>query len=138
MNWWGAYIGIAFLDGGRDLAGLDCWGLVARVYADRLGVTLPSHEGIGATDHRGVAQAMQAGCATGPWRRVDTPRAFDVMVARRDHHSRYPGHVGVMIDAQRVLHILQGRDAHIDRLDAPGRRALVLGFYRHEAATCPN
>lgn len=131
-DWWGAYVGLPFLDGGRDRAGLDCWGLVALVYAERLGVALPAHEGIGAADHRGVAQAMQAGCARGPWRRVDEVRAFDVMVARRDHHSRFPGHVGVMIDAGRVLHVLKGRDAHVARLDAPGQRALILGVYRHE------
>lgn len=132
MSWWGAYIGIPFLDGGRDLDGLDCWGLVAQVYADQLEVRLPLHEGVGAANHRSVAQAMQAGCATGPWHRVESPRDFDVMVARRDHHSRYPGHVGVMVGSSRVLHVLQGRDVHLERLDAPGRQSLVLGFYRHE------
>jgi cell wall-associated NlpC family hydrolase len=76
---------------------------------------------------------MQQGVAQGPWIMAEPPQAFDVMVARRDMHSRYPGHVGVMIDAGRVLHIWEGRDVHISRIGEPTLAGLILGFYRHRS-----
>jgi hypothetical protein len=76
---------------------------------------------------------MQQGVAHGPWIMVEPPQAFDVMVARRDMHSRYPGHVGVMIDGARVLHIWEGRDVHISRIGEPTLAGLILGFYRHRS-----
>ena len=81
---------------------------------------------------------MQQGVGRGPWIFVDPPQAFDVMVARRDMHSRYPGHVGVMIDGARVLHIWEGRDVHISRIGEPTLAGLILGFYRHRSAAGPH
>lgn len=133
-DWWGAYVGRAFEDGGRGPVTFDCWGLVRAVYRDRLGLDLPLHEGVRAADHRSVAQAMQDSARRAEWAEVAEPRAFDVMLARRDPHSRWPGHVGVMIDGARVLHVWAGRNVHVARLVDPALAPLVVGFYRHGGA----
>lgn len=132
-DWIAPYIGKPFEAFGRGPDAFDCWGIVRAVFADRLGIELPPHDEIGPQNHRAVAQAMQQGVATGPWIAVDPPRAFDVMVARRDPHSRYPGHVGVMIDPWRVLHVWESRDVHVSRINEPALKGLILGFYRHRS-----
>lgn len=131
MSWEGAYVGVPFVEGGRDRRGLDCWGLVRLVFRDRLAIDLPLHDEIGPADHRRVTTQMQASIGSGAWQKVQGPRAYDVMVARRDPHSRYPGHVGVMLDSGRVLHVWKGRDVHVSRLREPALAGLIIGFFRH-------
>jgi cell wall-associated NlpC family hydrolase len=132
-DWWAPYVGKPFAPFGQGPDFYNCWGLVRAVYREQLGLDLPSHDEIGAGAHRAVAQAMQQGVAQGPWIMAEPPQAFDVMVARRDMHSRYPGHVGVMIDEGRALHIWEGRDVHISRVGEPTLSGLILGFYRHRS-----
>lgn len=137
VSWEGDYIGKPFAEGGRGPSTYDCWGLVRAVYMARLDVVLPVHDEIGTDDHRRVAQQMQQACATGPWLRLVRPQPMAVMVARRDPHSRYPGHVGVMLDHGRVLHVWPGRDVHVSRITEPALAGLIIGYYRHKAVPCP-
>lgn len=96
MSEWARYVGLPYEE-------LDCWALVRRVYREQLGVELA------ADPLAARAQVVE----------VEKPRAFDVALLR----SR---HVGVMIDAKRVLHTSRGQNAVVEHLDS--RR--VIGFYR--------
>lgn len=40
-NWVAEYIGIPFVDYGRDRDGADCWGLARMIWFDRIGLKLP-------------------------------------------------------------------------------------------------
>lgn len=101
MNWWGKYVGIPFLDRGRDMAGLDCWGLVRLIYAQERGIELPDYGEISVKDLLRVSRSIDRGQEA--WEPTDKPRAFDVAVMR--YYGRgLVGHVGVMVDARTMIH----------------------------------
>ena len=107
MSWWGKYIGVPFVDGGRDIDGLDCWGLVRLIYANELDVVLPSYGEISAADLIRVARSIGAGQEG--WTPVDEPQAFDVVVMRFYGRS-WTGHVGIMVDGKSMIHTEKATD----------------------------
>ncbi len=107
MNWWGNYVGIPFVDGGRDADGLDCWGLVCLVYANELDVVLPSYGEVSAADLIRVARSIGAGQEG--WQVVEKPQSFDVAVLRFYGRS-WVGHVGIMVDSKRMIHTERATD----------------------------
>ena len=101
MIWWAKYVGIPFLDGGRDMAGLDCWGLVRLIYAQELDIDLPDYGEVSAKDLLRVARSLDDGSER--WLSVDDPAEFD-LVAMRFYDRAWVGHVGVMVDARTMIH----------------------------------
>ena len=101
MQWWSRYVGLPFGEGRGQVT---CWGLVRAVYADRLGVDLPSYGEISARDLVRVARAMEQGKDDG-WRVPAAPDALDVCLMRAPRGGALVCHVGVMVDAARVLHV---------------------------------
>jgi len=136
MSWWGKYIGAPYRDFGRDMSGLDCWGLVRLVFAQEMKIDLPEFAEIAPKDLRRVATAMIDGRDVGPWRAVDAdPRPFDVLVANSRIGGRLPGHVGVMVDAGHVLHVWRATNACVMPLAHDFLRGRVLGVQRHIAVS---
>lgn len=128
------FIGIPFVDGGRDRSGCDCWGLVRLVYRDVAGIDLPSYGEIGASELLAVARAIGGATEQGPWRRVDDAprRSLDVVVMRHlGHARRTPVHVGVMASAEHLLHTVHAADSHRVPLSHPSVSSRILGIYRH-------
>lgn len=128
------YVGIPFVDGGRDRSGCDCWGLVRIVYAEQACIDLPSYGEIGAHELLAVTRALDAGMLDETWRRVDgeTRRPLDVVVMKRlDKAGAVPVHVGVMLDARRVLHVEEATDSVAVAVTHPSVAGRIVGFYRH-------
>lgn len=128
------YVGIPWIDGGRNLSGCDCWGLVRLVHAREADIELPSYGEIAAADLLAVARSMRHDAFADPWRRVtDEPRRqMDVVLMRRLGDSgRAPVHVGIMVDAARMLHIVEAADSHTVPLDHPTVKPRILDFFRH-------
>lgn len=133
MNALRGYVGIPFVDGGRDRAGCDCWGLVRLVHADH-GVDLPSYGDISAAELLAIAREMRSATDGEPWRKVDgeARRPLDVVVmSRLDAPGTIPIHVGVMVDDRRVLHVLERTDSHMVPLSHWSIAPRVIGIYRH-------
>lgn len=127
-RWAERYIGLPFVDKGRDLSGLDCWGLVRIVLAERAGIDAPTYGEISSTDLLRVARTMNDAAAAWPWRRVEIPQALDVVVMKERSF-----HVGVMVSAANVLHIERASDSVAPPLDRVRRVFAIVGFFRHEA-----
>lgn len=102
-DWWGRYVGLPFVDGGRGEGGLDCWGLVRAVYLDVLGVELPTYGEISARDLLRVARQMSAGKDDG-WVEPVCPEDTDVVLMRSAKSMGRVVHVGLVAGGAGVLH----------------------------------
>ena len=140
-SWTVQYIGIPFLDLGRDRQGCDCWGLVRLVLTEQAGIQLPSlATSYGSESNAaGVGGAIEAERCSGAWRKIEPgeEQAFDVVEmsgAARVPNSGWvfgPLHVGVVVTSGWLLHVERGTAAVLARYredQAIQRR--VLGFWR--------
>lgn len=132
MHWSAAWVGLPWSDRGRDRTGCDCWGLARLVYAEHLGIALPSYAEAypSAGEIVEIDEAIRGALAIGPWVVVTEPSAFDLALFRR---GGFDSHIGIMVDPLRMLHMM-GRDAaKIERVDTPAWRRRCQGFWRHRS-----
>lgn len=136
-EWVGEYIGLPFKPLGRDRAGLDCWGLVRLVYRERYGIDLPAYvggyDGISRADAADIAALIADGSRRG-WREVPAAEAWegDAVLLRC---WGQPLHIGVLVCLGVMLHVIEGRDASLARLDGPEWRRRLIGYFRYEGAS---
>jgi len=124
------YVGIPYLDKGRDRAGIDCWGAVRLVLDEVFHVKLPSYADTysDGDDWAAIGAAVRAGLLDG-WRRVEPAHAGDLLVLAI---ARRPWHCALMLDAVHFLHAAPGDSTVIDRLDSPRWARRIEGIYRHD------
>jgi cell wall-associated NlpC family hydrolase len=127
-----AYVGIPWLERGRDRDGCDCWGLLAMAYREQLGVSLPSFRDDYQTLEDADAVVALIEGHMGPWHEVEVGRersgdALLMTIAGR------PRHVGVIASPGLVLHIEIGAGSLIESYRGFRLHRRIAGFYRHEA-----
>lgn len=128
--WWQGYIGTPFSEKGRDHSGLDCWGLVRLVYAEKLGVDLPSYaENYRDSNDREVLTALVEAEKKSRWLAVEKPKPYDVIILTM---MGLPTHVGVVVNSRQMLHILKGTNAVLEDFTGLKWRNRVKGFARWE------
>ncbi len=129
------YVGIPFLDHGRDRRGCDCWGLVRLVHLLEERIELPLHGEVSARELLEIARRVRAATASAVWVDVtDRPRqAMDVVLMKAaEAKGSRAWHLGIMRDPKTILHTEEGVDSHLMALDDDvwGRHRIV-GFRRH-------
>lgn len=131
--WVAGYVGLPFLSGGRDRAGLDCWGLVRLVLAERFGLDLPSYAGAYRDASRALDVAPLIAAERDLWSPVPdgSARLGDAVLLRV---KGWPIHVGLLVARRRILHIEAGIDSVVERLDSPIWRDRTVGLFRYRAA----
>lgn len=135
-GWARPYIGIDFAERGRNRRdGVDCWGLVRLVYAERLGITLSSHHdgyaGVGVDDRESIRSLfVQELARPGVWQRImaDEIRPYDLALFRL---GREMGHVGVVCSSTRMLHALEGIQSCHEEFSGPMWNPRLVGFRRY-------
>lgn len=144
--WCAQFIDLPFTEGGRDRRGLDCWGLVRLVYAERFGAMLPE-DAADVTPHSDgskLTRFMIEEAGSDRWRRVasegDDPgtiasavRVGDVLAFRG-----LPPHVGLVASRSKMLHTLEGRQSHLVRWTDPAWFPKFQGAFRLAAPVCMN
>jgi len=117
-------LGIPFKEGGRDLSGLDCWGLCMEIYR-RAGKMLPDFQS--PSDKKTINKMIQENKDLAE--RIPNPEPLCLVLFR----LCYPlaTHIGVVLDdCVRFIHTSKKRNVVIDRLDQIIWRNLREGFYR--------
>ena len=117
-------IGIPFVDGGRDVDGLDCWGLVRLCFL-RQGIKLKDYA-ISAWDLCAISRKMEE--ESHAWQKIDTPEP-GCLVAIRTSSKTWVNHAGVCINAEEFIHAYAVTGVSLARIRR--WRALIVGFYRY-------
>lgn len=131
MHWSAEFIGTPFVEFGRDRTGCDCWGLARLVYAEALGIDLPSYSGqyASAEEHAEISALILDAALSPVWMLVDgSPEEFDIAVFRR---GRMDTHVGIIVAPGLMLHMAQEDCAKIERYDQAAWKNRLTGIYRH-------
>lgn len=84
-NWVQDFVGVPYQLLGRDVRGLDCWGLVSCVYRKRLGISLPDWMDGSDIDFN----------AEGNWGEIGEP--VDMCLVRSTRGGILPDHWGVYV-----------------------------------------
>jgi hypothetical protein len=121
------YIGLPYKDNGRDVSGVDCWGLARLFYQQEFGIELPSYTSLyaGAHDPQ-VSQALETYKDT--WEAAEYGAAGDLCLF---NIYGEPAHVGVYIGNRRFLHAREGRDSVVESLDSAQWSKRFAGFYKY-------
>ncbi len=118
-TWWGHYIRNShYADGGRDLPGVDCYGLARAIYETELGITLPAWPKLRLDDIAEQAGSLLDSSFTGAFKAVQTglEEAFDMAVIRRPlpvNNRLVKGwwHLGVVTRPAHILHMNENQGA---------------------------
>lgn len=140
-GWASPYIGLPFVDGGRDFYGVDCEGLCRLVMEHEAGnPPIPLYGVLSADGLASVAKAITENAALPPWVSVTRQelRPFDwLLMTGREKVDGRPrslvAHCGIMMTETLVLHIEKATHSVAVRLDHASIARRLAGFVRHEA-----
>jgi probable lipoprotein NlpC len=130
MHWSARLVGLPWRERGRSRDGVDCYGLAVLAFREVHGIELAGFEDAYASvaELAEISALISGNSAQWPWRPVQAAREFDVALFRRGHLQT---HVGIVVDANRMLHIEQDREAIVETFTSGRWRHRHLGFYRH-------
>ncbi len=121
------YIGIPYVEKGRDESGVDCWGLVRLIYKNELDINLPSFTTEYEISDNERLEELFAQYKEG-WESTDTPEVGDVVMFRI---FGYEAHIGICVGDNKFLHVREGRDSAIESLDNPKWSKRITGFFKY-------
>lgn len=133
MSVFDRFVGIPYLDKGRDIAALDCWGLLHLVYREARGIELPSYaeQYVTGSDREAMARLIRR--ELDAWQEIEAgqERVFDGVLMRE---GKFPRHIGIVTSPGMVLHVSQGETSRIERYRTGLLANRVVGFYRYRGA----
>lgn len=132
-HWTGKYIGIPFVEGGRDFSGCDCGGLVLLALKLEKGVIASDFNNYGKREFKnmcgyavlgqGIEELMKE------WIPVDEPLPFDLV---RFRYGRLPCHVGIYAGNGKFLHVEESQGvARITDMNDLSWGPRFVDFRRH-------
>lgn len=113
------YIGIPYKDLGRDLDGLDCFGLVYCIFRYERNITLPDYTELKYSRGWYKTENHIIDNINDDWKDVDKPyRLYDSLIFYNiGHNYGIANHIGMYIDNNKFIHILEDQTSSINRLD---------------------
>ncbi len=129
---------------GRDIDGLDCWGLVRLIYKDQFNIDLPSYVDQYNADDTHSTLAELIAISKESWTKTDSPVVGDVLLLRAEGSL---SHVGVVISPTHFIHVIEDVNVAIERYDQGKWKSRLEGAYRYDSnltvgdvsiVACPN
>lgn len=129
--WAGHYIGLPFKERGRNIKGLDCWGLVRLALMEQFDIYPPSY----ISSYSSTINQDQIGALvrreTLDWKHIKPNEEMcgDIVILRM---RGAPMHVGLVLGDKSMLHIERGINSVIERYNALRWKNRVVGFFRYK------
>ena len=119
--------GVPFAEGGQDLSGWSCWGMIRAAFRECFGVDLPDLQGCRYRNRREAQEAFDSLAVA--YREVDRGReqAGDVLLLKGG-----PCHVALVVKPGLMLHVDKGCATCTESYLNWPWKSRVLGIYRHE------
>ena len=120
-------LSIPFKKGGRDAAGMDCWGLCLEV-ARRAGIDLPDYLSPDNPEEVGSLADAERACYV----RLNRPEPFCLVAFAGQ--GKYVDHLGMVLeDGRSFIHCSSTRGrVTIESLNHPVWSKILAGFYKHQ------
>jgi cell wall-associated NlpC family hydrolase len=126
------YIGVRFIDGGRDFDGFDCWGLVKTYYREERNIDLPEFN-ISSSDAKSINKNMTSEANLKKWvavEKINIQMGDVITMSLSSRHPDFVTHVGVFIGGGKFLHTIEGQTSTISNMISPMWNQRIRGFYR--------
>ncbi len=122
------YIGLPYVDNGRDTTGVDCWGLARLFYKGELNIDLPSYvESYSGGSDPQIVEAVSI--YKDNWQLESKGNPGDLCLF---NILGEPTHVGIYIGDNKFLHCRQGQDSVVESLTNPKWKNRFVGFYSYQ------
>ena len=125
--WQNKYIGIPFLDKGRDTDGIDCWGLVRLVYKQEYNIDLPNFSADYEAEDAERMSDLLAQYKEG-WEKIDAPTEGCIVLF---NILGIESHMGIAISTTHFLHARDRYDSAIESFESVSWRNRITGFYKY-------
>lgn len=104
-HWSSKYVGIPYVEGGRDRSGLDCWGLLRLVYLEEDGLELPELPDVTRQTPTAIACEIAKQIVEQGWVQTNPFERAAVAISLQDRP-----HVGIwtVSDGGKVVHARSG------------------------------
>lgn len=128
------YIGIPYKPAGRDVTGIDCWGLVRLVQKEQFGIELPSFD----TEYDGNDEARLEELIKQykeGWEQIDKPEAGSVVLFSV---LGYESHIGIAVDSESFLHVRENMDSVIEPFSTSRWNKRIVGHFKYSEKAAAN
>lgn len=131
-HWSNRYVGTPYHEFGHTFEGVHCWGLAVLVYAEELGIALPTYSGcyVSLEEQAQIAALVNGERSDPVWREVAGARTFDLVTFRR---GRLETHIGIVVSPGLMLHVTADDQAKIEHYNTGRWQHRLTGTYRHAA-----
>lgn len=134
MSWWNEYVGVPFLERGRNLDGVDCWGLVQLILQEQFAIKVPDlldeYYTTGDAEHNQQIVLNQEAEWRADWQQVSEAKEGDIVVLRV---NGLPVHVGLVIQPGMFIHCWRKANTTIESYRSAHWTNRVDSFWRYIA-----
>lgn len=121
------YIGIPYVEKGRDASGVDCWGLVRLIYKNEYNISLPNFSSEYTIDDDARIGELFSQYKEG-WEQLSYPEPGTVVLFRM---YGIDSHIGVIVSPTHFIHVREGRDSVIESLANTKWSKRITGYYKY-------